>query len=562
MQNMHIPFNLDTFALDNTSDPILNSASVFQQPFSFTPHESPLFQQGQFPSYNNAPLPHALPIHSPHGSNSAFASGVSTPQPIPEEAQFYFDHNQVEPFQPGSFQQNAPMAQFGQNQFSMSMPNHNMPNSFNFQPSPDQTFGQPLQGPPPPFHNSTFGMQNHVDPNQVLHGQAMQQHDPIFSLGDEDDQDDEDLAAFADNNMDMMNEMTGMDETSMDFTGMSYDSTMNNQYMSTQFGGQPRRTVTIGGAEVMGHDWQGSSLGRSHGFASSISEFRNRGNDPRRQKIPRTSSTPNAQGLHMPAHHRPMTSPNSPQDSAGLSTAASTRPGSPDPNKDPNTGAPTTCSNCFTQTTPLWRRNPEGNPLCNACGLFLKLHGVVRPLSLKTDVIKKRNRGSGATPITNTRVTKGKMSRKNSLIQAPQMPPQRMPQDSESPRSTTSSGATPSISGRIGGGVQIAPGPPKPPVPASSVAPMPTRTSSSAKSAMAKRRRHTLQNKPLIPAPTIIQGQVLDSEMGDANSGVQQMMSSPLEGGSPGSMGPPGFIPGPDGPQQGTAEWEWLTMSL
>ncbi|KAK3304861.1 uncharacterized protein B0T15DRAFT_558929 [Chaetomium strumarium] len=30
------------------------------------------------------------------------------------------------------------------------------------------------------------------------------------------------------------------------------------------------------------------------------------------------------------------------------------------------------------------------------CGLFLKLHGVVRPLSLKTDVIKKRNRGSGA----------------------------------------------------------------------------------------------------------------------------------------------------------------------
>lgn len=57
---------------------------------------------------------------------------------------------------------------------------------------------------------------------------------------------------------------------------------------------------------------------------------------------------------------------------------------------------PTTCTNCFTQTTPLWRRNPEGYPLCNACGLFLKLHGVVRPLSLKTDVIKKRNRGPGS----------------------------------------------------------------------------------------------------------------------------------------------------------------------
>lgn len=55
------------------------------------------------------------------------------------------------------------------------------------------------------------------------------------------------------------------------------------------------------------------------------------------------------------------------------------------------------CTNCATTTTPLWRRNPEGQPLCNACGLFLKLHGVVRPLSLKTDVIKKRNRGSSSS---------------------------------------------------------------------------------------------------------------------------------------------------------------------
>lgn len=55
------------------------------------------------------------------------------------------------------------------------------------------------------------------------------------------------------------------------------------------------------------------------------------------------------------------------------------------------------CTNCHTKTTPLWRRNPEGQPLCNACGLFLKLHGVVRPLSLKTDVIKKRQRNSNSS---------------------------------------------------------------------------------------------------------------------------------------------------------------------
>ncbi|KAJ2714546.1 Sodium- and chloride-dependent GABA transporter 1 [Coemansia spiralis] len=50
------------------------------------------------------------------------------------------------------------------------------------------------------------------------------------------------------------------------------------------------------------------------------------------------------------------------------------------------------CTNCATTTTPLWRRDPDGKPLCNACGLFFKLHGVTRPLSLKTNVIKKRNR--------------------------------------------------------------------------------------------------------------------------------------------------------------------------
>lgn len=60
-------------------------------------------------------------------------------------------------------------------------------------------------------------------------------------------------------------------------------------------------------------------------------------------------------------------------------------------NNDRETTQPT-CQNCATSTTPLWRRDEMGSVLCNACGLFLKLHGRPRPISLKTDVIKSRNR--------------------------------------------------------------------------------------------------------------------------------------------------------------------------
>lgn len=38
--------------------------------------------------------------------------------------------------------------------------------------------------------------------------------------------------------------------------------------------------------------------------------------------------------------------------------------------------AGTSCANCKTTTTTLWRRNASGEPVCNACGLYYKLHNV------------------------------------------------------------------------------------------------------------------------------------------------------------------------------------------
>lgn len=39
------------------------------------------------------------------------------------------------------------------------------------------------------------------------------------------------------------------------------------------------------------------------------------------------------------------------------------------------------CTNCSAVTTPIWRKSASGDLLCNACGLFYKLHGVLRPLN-------------------------------------------------------------------------------------------------------------------------------------------------------------------------------------
>ncbi|KAE8598530.1 hypothetical protein XENTR_v10016855 [Xenopus tropicalis] len=75
------------------------------------------------------------------------------------------------------------------------------------------------------------------------------------------------------------------------------------------------------------------------------------------------------------------------------------------------------CANCHTTTTTLWRRNTEGEPVCNACGLYMKLHGVPRPLAMKKEGIQTRKRKP-----KNLNKSKSSSSNGNSSHQIPMTP--------------------------------------------------------------------------------------------------------------------------------------------
>jgi hypothetical protein len=62
----------------------------------------------------------------------------------------------------------------------------------------------------------------------------------------------------------------------------------------------------------------------------------------------------------------------------------------------------TICFNCKTDQTSMWRRDENGNTVCNACKLYHKLHGKKRPPSMKRDYVRRRrSKNSLFFPIQN-----------------------------------------------------------------------------------------------------------------------------------------------------------------
>lgn len=589
-QHPHVPFDLQTFGLE--TDPILNSAGPIQQNFGFSPVGSPMINGGPynqlFGQTTMAPPQSSSNFHSPQ--HSAYPSTVSTPQPMPEEQNVFFAPQPIHfgslPNFPRQQQQQQPQQRPGQQQFV-------------FNPSGDQLFSAiSSSGPSQSWSQPSFQAPNILDPTQVMptdfhqsQNMMLHRHENMFTFGADEDDEDDDGMGMNDQGM-LMQGYSPMEDPSLDMhSGYQWDSSMSNQLnlnAARYPGGPPRKGVTIGATEMISPNqpWDQGALNRSLGSATSVTEFRNRGGNPRTNKIPRTTSTPNTAGMATGMFSiRTQSSPSSPPES-GLSSAIHSRPGSP--RLGENNGVPTTCTNCFTQTTPLWRRNPEGHPLCNACGLFLKLHGVVRPLSLKTDVIKKRNRGSGNSGPVGTTRSKKVASRKNSIAQASNTTAgsaKASTNDSESPNSNAGSGGggtaatTPTSTGYsekpMKAVVAIAPGPPKPvtqpPVtaPTRTVAPRKARRQSKAQNMaggdvdMAD-AEDMIANRNTSSTPRAQQPLPPTSAPSQSNPLSMQAPMGPQGGGPGDNTNAHGRLPQdlPADALNGPQEWEWLTMSL
>ncbi|KAK4154837.1 hypothetical protein C8A00DRAFT_14067 [Chaetomidium leptoderma] len=612
-----VPFPLDPFRLEN--GPIMTSAGSFQQNFSFSPATSPMVANDPFGAVYHGSMSSSSLGPDFFSPASAYQSAASTPHPLGDGDGFYF----------GSMDMRHPRQQ-AYGTAHPGMGGNALGHQFPYGANGNLMFPVTSTGSEPAATfpvSSSFG---HVDPTRVFQ-QEHPARSPVVGLGQDNmfsfgaDSDDEDGGAFADRNIPIPQNFSsqGMEDSAFDSSSLQWDPSLpgNFSMQAARYpAGPPRKQVTIGGTTTdyveSSGDWEEGGLNRSQSQSF-------RATNGRVGKVPRTASMSGLASRGNPFDRLAQSTPNSPpaesNPTSGFSSAATSRPSSPHPasrhgsttnlqsaggsqaegSTNTNTNTPTTCTNCFTQTTPLWRRNPEGQPLCNACGLFLKLHGVVRPLSLKTDVIKKRNRGSGSSlPVggTSTRSRKnasssGGITKKGSTLSVSSIahpppvqantPPAAVQNragsanDSESPAGGSASagntptshhGSTGSSSGVVGGKgvIPIAAAPPKS-APGPGAASVPRAAAVSSK----RQRRHSKSvieqslNSMDIDSPESSTGSNEAARPLGSSSALAAMQPSTsslsLINGF-GAMQRP--LAGPGSQRAGPQEWEWLTMSL
>lgn len=90
----------------------------------------------------------------------------------------------------------------------------------------------------------------------------------------------------------------------------------------------------------------------------------------------------------------------SPQQQQGSASPQNGVKGEPNNNAAEMASGSPQCANCKTTTTTTWRRSMNGQRVCNACGLYYRLHkvGCRVLLAHSSSSSSQRGTGSGITP--------------------------------------------------------------------------------------------------------------------------------------------------------------------